>query len=283
MKKLLMPKKKTIDFFATQRRIKALKQHTVNNSYPTDFLPALRVILKGLPFKATTLENEFIFRSRLHDTDKLFSHIDELKYPRGEYIKEKGRFNEIGESIFYGSLCELGTIIESHPTFDQLFTIIKIRKIAGLPLFLAPIAVEKFPFTPIPKNENESIIFNYLYGEVTKIIQDKREYNSTIAIGHHFLRTTFSSDTVQKNLILCYPSAVGKEICNTTTYNLAMRPETFDSNFKIIEAIVYSLSNEQTEYVLNPYNIANIEENGNLIWKYNYKEMLEKIKNKERL
>ncbi len=271
-----MKKIKASDYFSTQRRIKALRRHIAYNSPPKTFAPTLRLLLKGLSFNGTTLENKFINRSRWNDDGRLFEHVNELKYPPKDAVKKKGRLNDVEESIFYASLCELGSIIESRPPLDQLFTIAKIKKVDGQSLIFFPLAIEKPTFIPIPKNKSQKMIFDYLYGEITKIAKHENEYNSTIAIAHHFLRTKINSDLVQKSAGLAYPSAVGREISNSVTYNLAMLPEVFDTNYRIVEATVYFLSNEETHYQLNPLNVASVGIDGELIWECSYKEMLEK-------
>ncbi len=272
-----MKKTKTSDYFSSKRRIEVLRRHLANNSPPQVFSPILRLIFIDLPLTATELQNKVIYRSRWNEDGKLFSHTDDLRYPPKEVVKKKGRLNDVGERTFYASLCELGSIIESQPHIDQLFTIAKIEKVDCAPLIFFPLAVEKPPFTFSPKNKKEKMIFDYLYGEITKRVKYEDEYNSTIAMAHHFFGTKIEVPGVQQHAGIAYASAVGRETSNRVTYNLAMTPDVFDINYRIEEATVHFLSNEQTQYRLNVLNVANIETNGQLMWELSYEEMQKKL------
>lgn len=263
------------DYYEVQRRIKTLEKLLIKKAEPKYFLPILKLIIKGVPFSAITLKNKFLYRSRFNKSGKLFQNIRELKYPPEYSVNNKGRLNDIGESILYASLCELGTIIESRTSLNKLFTITKFENFENKQLLFFPIAVEKPQYVPQPKNKKEQLVYDYLHKEITKIVQDRGEYNSTIAIAHHFMKTHVKWDLGHKNAGFIYPSAVGKEVSNKTTYNVALTPEIFDANYKAAGVTTYFLIDEGENYVLTEVNTASIDSAGNLTWHKNYEEMID--------
>ena len=267
--------KTATDYFETQRRIKALRQHEKNGAEPDAYLPILSRIINGLPMPAISLDNSFLYRARPNEPGKLFLHLDELKYPKPEYVKTRGRLNDIGESVLYAALCELGTIIELRPSLGRVFTISKIEKVKKTPLIFFPIGVLGRTYSPAPKNKTEKIIVDYLQSQITKQTEINDDYNSTISLAHFFLKTNIKGDDkVSSRSGLIYPSVQGiKGVSNTTTFNVALSPEIFDAYYSIRECYVYFLSNEQSHYQLNEINKGIIQEDGFINWEYDYQGM----------
>ena len=104
-----------------------LKTLAASNASPGKHIPLLKSVLNGVRITAITINNDILYRSRWNKETALYRHTDELRYPDKKVITNKGRLNDIGESILYAAACELGTIIESRPVLNKLFTISLIK------------------------------------------------------------------------------------------------------------------------------------------------------------
>ena len=102
------------NYFDIKRKIELLKKLSARNAMPNEFIPLLEnLLLDKIEIKGFPLDDQFIYRARKNEADRLFTDTDELKHPKSSSVK--GRMNDEGESFFYGALCELGTIYELVP------------------------------------------------------------------------------------------------------------------------------------------------------------------------
>ena len=123
----IMKRDRKLNYFEMKRKISKLQELSARNAEPEDYLPLLESLTNKVSLNATSIKNDFIYRSRKNLTGTLFNNLADLKYPQKDKIKVKGRLNDIGESILYAALGELGTLIEARPQFNKLFTISTIR------------------------------------------------------------------------------------------------------------------------------------------------------------
>lgn len=108
-------------YFDVKRKIELLKKLSARNAMLDEFAPLLEdLLLDKIEIKGFTLGNQFIYRARRNESGRLFTDIGELKHPKSS--STKGRMNDVGESFYYGALCELGTIYEMVPAIGSLFS-----------------------------------------------------------------------------------------------------------------------------------------------------------------
>ena len=93
-----------------KRKILKLQELSSINANPEEYIPLLKLMFNGVPKKAVPLKNEFIYRFRWNSDAKLFNSIYDLRYPPKDNVTVKGRLNDIGESILYAALSELGAV-----------------------------------------------------------------------------------------------------------------------------------------------------------------------------
>jgi len=260
-------------YFDTKRKIEMLRKLSMRNASPEDFIP----LLQNLLFHQFEIrgfipdDGDYIYRARKNEVGKLFAHADELKHPK--ISNEKGRMNDVGESFFYGARCELGTIYEMAPALGSLFTISRVIKRRGTPIFYLAGLLDD-PRSPSPRNSTEKIIYDYLHGELTKVTKTADDYNSTIAIS----RLLLSKDLLAPDEItfcgLVYPSVqLARGVANVRTFNFGMKGNVFDDNFRIKDAFVYCLTDEGTRYQLNEVNRGEVIGEGDVNWQFTYVEM----------
>ncbi|WP_347989022.1 hypothetical protein [Methylomonas sp. AM2-LC] len=267
------------DYFDVKHKIELLKKLSAQNAIPDKFLPVLeKLLFDKFTINCFPIGDQFIYRARKNEYGRLFTDIGELKHPR--LSSAKGRMNDVGESFFYGALCELGTIYEMVPTIGSLFTISKISTKSGIlqPLFKIVGLLDDYRSSITPKNKTEKTIYNYLHGEFIKVTTNADEYNSTIAIS----RLLLSKDIVAPDYCLCglaYPSVQkARGVANVRTINIGMKGEAFDDNFCIIDTFVYCLTDEEKTYQLNEINRGEIEEDGCINWMYSFSEMQQRMR-----
>ncbi len=262
--------------FDVKHKIELLKKLSTRNALPDEFAPLLQdLFFDQIEIKGFALGDQFIYRARRNEPGRLFANIDELKYPKSS--SAKGRMNDAGESFFYGALCELGTIYEMVPPIGSLFTISKINKRKGFPIFLIAGLLDD-PRSPTPRNSTEKEIYDYLHGELTKVATTAEGYNSTIAISRLLLNKDLLAPEDYYLCGLAYPSVqVARGVANVRTFNIGMKGETFDGNFCIKDSSVYCLTDEVEGYQLNEVNHGVIAEDGRLNWMYSFGEMQQRM------
>ena len=264
-------------YFDVKRKIELLKKLSARNAMPDEFVPLLeKLIFDKFKINCFPLGDQFIYRARKNESGRLFTDIDELKHPK--LASATGRMNDVGESFFYGALCELGTIYEMVPAIGSLFTISKINTQKGLPLFKI-VGLLDDPRSLIPKNKTEQAIYSYLHGEFIKVTTTVEEYNSTIAISKLLLSEGLIAPEDYYLCGLAYPSVQkARGVANVRTINIGMKGEIFDDNFCINDTFVYCLTHEVKSYQLNEINHGEIAEDGRINWMYSFSEMQQRIR-----
>ena len=252
-----------------------LRKLAASNAPPSRHLPLIKSVLHGVRISAITIKNDVLYRSRWNKGTDLYMHTNELRYPDSSAVDKEGRLNDIGESILYAAACELGTIIESRPDINKLFTISSIKPL-NPEIYYYPLGITDKDYYNHEISAAEKIVIEYLNTEITKSIDTVEDYFSTIALSKFFLKTKIKD--LNSTGCIAYPSAEGSKISNKTTYNFAIAPEVFDKHFVITGATVYCLTNEEAHYQLNSLNeVTEIDKTGNLSWLYSHDKMINRI------
>jgi hypothetical protein len=113
----------SLKYFALKRGIAKLREHSTTNASPEFLLSLIRPLLTNVGLYGFELGNEKLYRARWNNKPRLFDHVDELKYPPPSSVTEKGRLNNVGESVLYAAVSELATIVELRPELNRIFTI----------------------------------------------------------------------------------------------------------------------------------------------------------------
>lgn len=232
------------------------------------FLPYIRKLSQKTKFIGSKLNNIYMYRIR-RENGSLFTHTDKLKAPPPQYTN-KGRLNEKGESITYMSLGELAPIAELDIRYYEIFCLVKIHYIKRKLLFHYAGIKGNYE-----SNVPEVIKVNEFYRDILRK-KDKKYYNATIALAKHFM------DEIKTTDGSCIPSgliytSVHDDKSNKNLLNVAVRSEIFDDYFKIIDAkyklIAYDIDKESN--IIHHINEASIDNEGNIIWKWSYEEMMD--------
>ena len=116
------------NYFDTNRKIKHLKKLSARNANSDSLVPLLQnLFYDKMEINSFNIGDQFIYRARKNEPHRLFTDISELKHP--ESSPRKGRMNDIGESFFYGGICELGTIYELVPDIGRAVSRSKCNKV----------------------------------------------------------------------------------------------------------------------------------------------------------
>ena len=68
-----------------------------------------------------------VFRARRHDTRSPFNHASEVWHPPASVVK-RGRFNAVGEPVFYVANRFHAAIFEMRPAVGDLFTVLAVKR-----------------------------------------------------------------------------------------------------------------------------------------------------------
>ena len=268
-------KPKKLNYFEVKRKIKRLEEFANSNESIELQLKSIKSLAEGFSIQANTkIQNDYMYRSRWNEDGYLFSHVDELKYKPAHLVKNKGRLNNIGESILYAAACKLGTILESKPITQKLFTICKIQCL-DKELIYFPIGHKGGVKTSLGEKASDKLIYEYCTQQMQKVVNQPERYNATIAIGRFFLGTKLTGRrTGGEHCCLIYPSVESSKTVDIKTFNVGIPPDVFDKCFKIVEAKVYALTDESGSYMLNDLNCTTeIDRKGNMSWQYSLDEM----------
>lgn len=249
----------------------------------------------GIGAKQTvmTLRNDVVlYRCRRHEKGSLFGHVKDLQYPPPDKVTQRGRFNDVGESIYYCSNTELGTLVEMNPNLETIFTMAVVHQKASAP---QPLIME---FRDADNNADflsaqhhhlsarERLVKSFFLSELS-CPRSERGYLATIAIGRHYFtkepvgkdeRGLIAPYPGHKSFAITYPSVQAPLYTNAQTYNIAMLPATFDECFETIGAEVYSLTYDEIKHHvrLTSHNTASVASDGLLQWKFSYQQMVER-------
>jgi hypothetical protein len=267
-------------YFEMKRKIERLKAKPIGAGGDDTRATLLKSVTEGGIFSAITLKNEAIYRARWNERARLFQNVSELIYPPAVFAS-KGRFNEKGESIFYGATSELGTIIELRPDLGKLFTITKFSRKSNEDPFFFPLAIRDKAgradayFTP--RKKSQKLLHDFLYEILTARGDDTNAYDLSIMLARQFFGTGIDMPQGKRYAGIAYASVEARFIASHLTYNVAMQPSFFDQNYQLAETFVYGLTLEETHYQLNPVNHAKADGTGALNWRFSYDEMVTRL------
>jgi hypothetical protein len=259
----------------------------MKNAPVESHIPLLELAIKSYRTTATTISNDFLYRSRVNNKGHLFEHVDQLKYPDSTLVKYKGRLNNIGQSILYASTSIAGTIIESRPSLNYVVTISKINRKNDSLVYFLPLGFRNHEYGNPPSNKCHSLVSDYLNEELVKQVTSEDDYNSTIAIYNIFVgkrplkygqtKLDVRNISIAPNLGLLYPSVQSKLISNMTTHNIAMKPPIYENYYKIFETGVYCLILDTDDDIVQIHlNNGVISDNGRINWKFTFSEMVKR-------
>lgn len=265
-------------YFEMKRKIERLKAKPLDAGADDTRAKLLRSITDGGIFKAITLKNEAIYRARWNEHGRLFQNVSELVYPPA-VCASKGRFNEKGESIFYGATSELGTIIELRPDLGKLFTISRFSRKTNEDPFFFPLAIRdkagRADFTP--RKKSQKLLHDFLYEVLTARGNDTNAYDLSIMLARQFFGLGLDMPQGRRYAGIAYASVEARFIASHLTYNVAMLPSFFHQYYQLAETLVYGLTLEETHYQLNPVNHATADATGVLNWRFSYDEMVARL------
>ena len=117
--------------FEKRRKLESLKKGL---NCDIDYIKELinqKGFLKSQVFQTVDV-GRVLYRTRISDPKRLFEKVSEISYPEITKVNiKKGRCNKEGQSIFYASNSELGTILEFTSAglgLNIMFTIAQANK-----------------------------------------------------------------------------------------------------------------------------------------------------------
>lgn len=283
-----MKKDKRLTYFEMKRKLSLLQELSKYNAEFEEYVPILKSMVNKVKcLAAVPITNDYLYRGRINLNGKLFNNISEISYPQKDMVKDKGRLNNIGESMLYASNGELGTLVEMDLNIYHFFTISKIR-LMKKGIYIVPIGIpwEIYSLIPIiPQTRAEEILLDYCKAEITKKVSNSTEYNSTIALAHLFLDWPVLNCREGRFGGILYPSAKVPFKSNKQTYNYAIVPKIFDSCFAFEEIYTYYITREkksqkiiESYLQMNAVNKVNIINNdGSLDWLFDFNEMKDRV------
>lgn len=247
----------------------------INDGKETDFfIRLINELMKRTVFYGMKIGNDVVFRVRPLGGE-LFKHTNDLKYPPIEFCK-KGRLNSEYEQIAYLSISEIAPITEFNFDFFDIYCVAKIKIKDKDSIFHC--AGMKADYSG---GKADNRLINKFFRDIFNT-KGPNCYNATNALGKYFLY----NDTLTKNgqIInsgLIY-TAVNQEMSNQQLYNLAVTASAFDENFEIVGAEYNMLvfDKAQDSIIIETINKATINEEGNISWEFNRKEMLISVEEK---
>lgn len=193
------------------------------------------------------------WRARKNLGSALFTHVDELWYPKPEYVKDFGRMNQPARPMFYISASHQTAVLEVRACPGELVTVLEIglRAETVLPHVMEIGVAEKASQYSLPTTVNllenttagrsflrgtiakNLLIRDFLAKEVTRIVDtsDTHEFKVSAAICDR-LTSSDKIDGVE------YPSIAGDGTASKGAVNLAVKPASADRLFKPVGCFV---------------------------------------------
>jgi hypothetical protein len=226
-----------------------------------------------------------VYRARPNEGTSLFQNIEQVWYPPRDKVKKLGRFNNIGESMFYCSATYNPCIFECHPKKGDWITLLECEAIdRNKKIAVADAFFHKFKsaegqiifdksYDIIQKQGREIIrkkglekehneIQKFIEKEALKIVKAGEEYKYKITVA---IKEIFFTVPIAQGIT--YPSlATGME-----NINFALKPQVADEYYRPkIVRVLKVIGEEEQEYVLELVNISeSINFNtGEIIYKY---------------
>ncbi|MCI2227687.1 hypothetical protein MC378_00820 [Polaribacter sp. MSW13] len=225
-------------------------------------------ITTNCPFQCLKRNTGHFYRARKNEGRNFFNNIEDVWYPREEFVKEVGRANRSGESKMYISQLPRTTLFEMQLKKGDNVTISKIGIKADSELNVQFISsAEKN--SKVVKDEilfnmglNENGVKNYhtihkfLSDEFTK--PDKKWYPLSTAI-------TETITSYEESDGLLYPSMQSKN-----DLNIVLKKESADGKLELISSVCFEVIAENLNGSLTIKDIAATslidKETGELLW-----------------
>lgn len=110
-----------------QKRIAALKKVKLDQISDHDIERQLRSLLGvGYVTRPLYLNKPSVYRVRANRDAKSFNKVQDLWYPKPEFVKGRGRCNEANTPVFYCADSDMTAIIEIRPDVGDLLTVLEI-------------------------------------------------------------------------------------------------------------------------------------------------------------
>ena len=236
------------------------------------------------PYTSATIsvgDNTSVFRARKNNGNALFESVNELWYPPRSIIKQYGRANNIGQTLFYCAADEAIAILELRPAINDIITILECKFTSSKTPILIPLGIYELTKEYGVKiagpsidheceikswlNNNESnykknsLIGKFITDEFKKVINQGNddEYKMIVAISE----LLFSFEGIDG---ITYPS-IASGLINA---NLALLPQAVDSMCKPVACQVVKVI-EQTgdsTFKVAGQKAKAIESSGRIEW-----------------
>lgn len=255
--------KMNIDRYQVESKMRVIRNLIENNASIEAFTPHFKQLTQLCHLPAMTIHNDYFFRAR-KDNGVLIDNVAKIKYPPPE-LACKGRLNDDGESVTYLSSSELTTIAELDVGYFDIYCVAKIAHINKDTIFHL-VGVRDGTIQNVNPIKNEVI---YFYKKLITT-KDKKVYNATTALA----RILFSAKGFKAGILY---SSVQEDKTNRNLFNLALKPEDFDSSCEIVELEYNTLrySPYRDEIVVHTLNKGKPTFDGSVEWQFNYDKMIE--------
>jgi len=259
--------------------IKEFQSLDFNFSSISDANKLFLKIIKGFHVFPLEWRKGILYRARKHTNTQLFKNTKELIYPINP--SKYGRFNNVGQSIFYGAMYRDTAMVELRLNKDDEITLLESTRINldSTPLFME-VGVKELivnqnhqpNFTKLnnrrmkkllnteEKKIRYEMINNFLIDEITKVVSDNEvyKYKATISIGQYYLCN-------MQTIGMMYPS-----ISRNGTGCLAIRPESYHQYFtphKCYKCIVTNIEDNGKIGIYCENESVFFDDEGNINWK----------------
>ena len=284
-------------YYSIKARIRDLKKldlATVNDAYLERQIRELLDV--GYVSRLLYINLPRVYRVRINENNKPFKNTRQLWWPPPGSIKEIGRLNRIGESVFYCSDSEDTAIIEKQPRERDVLTVLEAALIdPSKQALVTELGVHEFSGKSNPKyggtppgsdlrlkqftksegiSQTNPLLRDYLTKEFLKDVapNKKHQYKTTIAIAHILINDpeiVNEEDGMPVPSIkidgLSYPSIASEKL----GANFALRIEAADRLYKPVACTVYRVEKRKTatSYTVGTLmKSESIQPNGTIDW-----------------
>jgi hypothetical protein len=258
---------------AIDKNTRILKELDYNNASIKEVEDLLMPLFKGYTINAPSFEPGLnLYRSRICNKSKPI-YLHELSYPRTKYVKGYGRANDVGQSMFYGSISkdipffELGAIVG-----DKLVMTIWRTKAK---LLLNHIGYSEEVFSALKSNRDANSLYQF--------ISDTKNFNNLNTFVYNYLAAAFSrkilpvenhlyklSIAITNKLLMgdllqgvLYPTIA----MNGNSDNIVLKPSYVDKHMEFISVQYLEVAeHEGMKYRYNVLDSATEIINGEIRW-----------------
>ena len=278
------------------KRIRALRKlnlATVNEPYLEKQVRELLNI--GYVARPLIVNASRAFRVRINENRELFTNTKELWHPPPQYIKAKGRVNDVGESVFYYSDSENTAVIEKRPELGDILTVLEAELVNSdkQPLVMV-LGIHEYTAQSNPNyggtppqydvkqkqftdregiSKTNPLLQAYLTEEFMRQVGlgNEHEYKITIAIAKILMNEPelLNEDGSRAEGIIVDGFAYPSIASNNLGANVALRTDSADRLYKPVAATVYRVEEkrDETHYTVGKLKWStSIEEDGTINW-----------------